>query len=128
MFNAKFIKKNGKLTYRTEKESLAYAEFVKLIEEGEELEMFISIQGKAGSYAQISKIHVCIREMAKESGYTFDEMKKIVKTQAGLCFDVNDEGKKLEMCKSFAECSSDELSQAVQACIEIGAEYNINLA
>jgi hypothetical protein len=55
-------------------------------------------------------------------------MKKLVKKQAGLCFDVNDEGKQLEMCKSFGECSSDELSQAVQACIEIGAEYNINLA
>jgi len=128
MFNAKFIKKEGKLTYKTDKESLAYRNFIDSIKEGEEVDMFISVAGKAGSYAQISKIHACIREMAKESGYTFEEMKRIVKIQAGLCFEVNDEGKKLEMCKSFAECSSDELSQAVQACIEIGAEYNINLA
>lgn len=128
MFSAKFVKKEGKLTYKSDKESIAYRNFIDSIKEGEEVEMFISIKGKAGSYAQISKIHACIREMAKESGYTFDEMKKLVKRQAGLCFDVNDEGRKLEMCKSFAECSSDELSQAVQACIEIGAEYNINLA
>ena len=128
MFSAKFVKKDGKMTYMSEKEGVAYKNFINLIKEGEELDMFISIKGTAGSYAQISKIHVCIREMAKESGYTFDEMKKIVKKQAGLCFDVNDEGKQLEMCKSFGECSSDELSQAVQACIEIGAEYNINLA
>ena len=123
MFSAKFIKKNGKLTYRTEKESLAYAEFVKLVEEGEELEMFISIQGKAGSYAQISKIHVCIREMAKESGYTFDEMKTIIKQQSGLCYDAGD----VEYCKSFADCSKDELVLAIEACIQIGKEFNINL-
>jgi len=128
MFSAKFVKKEGKLTYKSDKDGVAYKNFVESIKEGEELEMFISIQGKAGSYAQISKIHACIREMAKESGYTFDEMKKLVKEQAGLCFVVNDEGKQLEMCKSFAECSSDELSQAVQACIEIGLNYNINLA
>lgn len=128
MFSARFVKKDGKLTYKSDKDGIAYKNFVESIKEGEELEMFISIQGKSGSYAQISKIHACIREMAKESGYTFDEMKKLVKKQAGLCFDVNDEGKQLEMCKSFAECSSDELSQAVQACIEIGLEYNINLA
>lgn len=128
MFSARFVKKDGKLTYKSDKDGIAYKNFVESIKEGEELEMFISIQGKSGSYAQISKIHACIREMAKESGYTFDEMKKLVKKQAGLCFDVNDEGKQLEMCKSFAECSSDELSQAVQACIEIGLNYNINLA
>ena len=128
MFSAKFIKKEGKLTYKLEKDGVAYRNFIYSIKESEEVEMFISIKGKSGSYAQISKIHVCIREMAKESGYTFDEMKKLVKKQAGLCFDVNDEGKQLEMCKSFAECSSDELSQAVKACIEIGAKYNINLA
>ena len=128
MFSAKFVKKEGKLTYKTEKESLAYRNFIDSIKEGEEVDMFISIHGKGGSYAQISKIHACIREMAKESGYTFDEMKKIIKQHAGLCFEVNDEGKKLEMCKSFAECSNDELSQAIQACIEIGLEYNINLA
>ena len=128
MFSAKFVKKEGKLTYKSDKESLAYKNFIDSIKEGEEVDMFISVAGKSGSYAQISKIHACIREMAKESGYTFEEMKKLVKKHAGLCFDVNDEGKQLEMCKSFAECSSDELSQAVQACIEIGAEYNINLA
>jgi hypothetical protein len=128
MFSAKFVKKEGKLTYKTEKESLAYKNFIDQIQEGEEVDMFLSIPGKGGSYAQISKIHACVREMAKESGYTFEEMKKLVKKQAGLCYAVNDEGKQLEMCKSFAECSNDELSQAIQACIEIGLEYNINLA
>ena len=81
MFSAKFVKKEGKLTYKSEKDGVAYKNFVESIKEGEELEMFISIKGAAGSYAQISKIHVCIREMAKESGYTFDEMKKLVKKQ-----------------------------------------------
>jgi len=128
MFSAKFVKKEGKLTYKSDKDGIVYKNFIASIKEGQEVDMFISVPGKGGSYAQISKIHACVREMAKESGYTFEEMKKIVKKQAGLCFDVNDEGKQLEMCKSFAECSNDELSQAIQACIEIGLEYNINLA
>jgi hypothetical protein len=30
-------------------------------------------------------------------------------------------------CKSFADCSKDELLLAIEACIEIGKEVNINL-
>jgi hypothetical protein len=30
-------------------------------------------------------------------------------------------------CKSFADCSKDELVLAIEACIEIGRELNVNL-
>jgi hypothetical protein len=54
--------------------------------------------------------------MAKESGYTFDEMKVIVKQASGL------------EDKSFADCSKDELMLAIEACIQIGREqFNLNL-
>jgi len=54
--------------------------------------------------------------MAKESGYTFDEMKDVVKDASGLGG------------KSFADCSKDELMLAIEACIQIGREqFNLSL-
>ena len=65
----------------------------------------------------------CIRELAKESGYTFEEMKTLVKEQSGLCYNTEEE----TVCKSFADCSKDEIMLTIQACIENGRIYNINL-
>jgi hypothetical protein len=47
----------------------------------------------------------------------------LVKKQAGLCIE---NATSLE-CKSFADCSKDEISLAIEACIEIGRYYNLNL-
>jgi acetate kinase len=82
----------------------------------------------AGSFAQISKIHTCIRELANEGGYTFEEMKSLIKQRSGLCIVITENDEAKEIYKSFAECTKDELSMAIQACIEIGEIYNINLA
>jgi hypothetical protein len=127
MFNANFIKKNGKLTYQTEKDGIAYKTFINKLPENSVVEMFVSVVTEKGSYAQISKIHASIRELSKESGYTFDEMKKLVKEQSGLSFIVKDEGKDEHLIKSFAECTKEELSSVIQSCVEIGTNYNLNL-
>jgi len=117
MFSGKFIKKNGKLTYATPQDKLAYEIFVDKLQEGEKVDMFIEIYSTDHSKAQLAKVHACIRELAKESGYTFDEMKLVIKEHAGLAG------------KSFADCSKDDLMLAIEACIQIGREnYNINLA
>ena len=76
-----------------------------------------------GSLAQLAKVHACIRELAKECGYTFDEMKFIVKKHSGLCYD----GGGAEYCKSFKECSKEELAMAIESAIELGRDLNINL-
>ena len=116
MFSGKFIKKNGKLIYAEPKDKLAYELFVDKIPEGQKVEMYIDLANADHSKAQLAKVHACIREMAKESGYTFDEMKSIIKDATGL---IN---------KSFADCSKDELMLAIEACIQIGGEqFNINL-
>jgi hypothetical protein len=53
---------------------------------------------------------------AKELGYTFDEMKLVVKQASGL------------EDKSFADCSKDDLMLAIEACIQIGREqFNLSL-
>jgi hypothetical protein len=62
---------------------------------------------------------VSIRELAAESGHTFDEMQTLVKMKAGLCWE--------DHCKSFGDCSSEELNLAIQAVIEIGDELTLNL-
>jgi len=117
MFSGKFIKKNGKLTYATPQDKLAYEIFVDKIQEEQIVDMYLDLASADHSKAQLAKVHACIRELAKESGYTFDEMKIVVKEAAGL------EG------KSFAECSKEDIMLAIEACIQIGREnYNINLA
>jgi hypothetical protein len=123
MYTGKLIKKDGKLTYGHPKDKLAYELFLQKLQEGQEVEMYIDLANADHSRAQINKVHACIRELAKESGYTFEEMKKIVKERSGLCY-TDSEG---EFCKSFAECTKDQLMLTIQACIEIGVELNVNL-
>lgn len=122
MFNGKLVKKNGKLSFADDKSRLGYQIFVDKLSEGQTVDVYFDITDNKHSVAQLKKVHACIRELAKESGYTFEEMKVLVKKQSGLCIEA--EG--VLECKSFAECSKDELSLAIEACSEIGAMYNIS--
>lgn len=96
-----------------------YQMFIDTLLPGQKVSSFLETVSDTGTYPQLSMIHAMIRKMAMESGYTFDEMKKEVKNRSGL--KVGDE------YKSFADCSIEELSLAIQACIEIGRIMNLNL-
>jgi hypothetical protein len=125
MYSGKLVKTDGKLVFSDEKTKLAYQIFMDKLSEGQKVEMYIGLADADHSIAQLAKVHACIRELAKESGYSFDEMKKLIKEKSGLCYDGGD----AVFCKSFADCSKDEIALAIEACIEIGREnYNINLA
>jgi hypothetical protein len=116
MASSKLVKRNGKLVYATPQDKLAYELFVEKLPEGQKVEIYIDLADADHSKAQLAKVHACIRELAKESGYTFDEMKNLVKDSSGL------------KDKSFADCSKDELMLAIEASIEIGKKYyNLNL-
>jgi hypothetical protein len=52
-------------------------------------------------------------------------MKRLVKIEAGLTYP-GDNGE--VECKSFGDCSIEEVMLAIEACIEIGYNYNLNLA
>jgi hypothetical protein len=124
MYSGKLVKKDGKLVFSDEKTKLAYQIFMDKLSEGQKVEMYIGLADADHSIAQLAKVHACIRELAKESGYSFDEMKKLIKEKSGLCYDGGD----AIFCKSFSDCSKDEIALAIEACIEIGREnYNINL-
>jgi len=126
MYTSKLKKVNGKLT-QPDKNKILFEQFVKSLPEGVEVEMFMNIVTDNGSLAQISKVHTCIRILAQESGYTFEEMKLLIKQRSGLCIVFTEGEISQEICKSFGQCTKDELSMAIQACVEIGEIYNINL-
>jgi len=122
MFTVKLVKRDGKLVYPDDKSKLNYQIFLDKLSDGQQVEVFMGLTSDDGSVAQLAKVHSCIRELAKESGYTFDEMKTIIKQHSGLCYDADG----AEYCKSFADCSKMELVLAIEACIQIGKEFNIS--
>jgi hypothetical protein len=93
--------------------------FIKGLQEGETVVITYEVQTADHSYAQLSKLHKCIRELANYTGDSFEDMKLQVKLRAGLCTD--------DSCKSFSECSKEELSMAIQAAIEIGDLVDFSL-
>jgi len=112
----RFVKIGGELKPLTAADGVKYFEFRKELVEGEEIELFITkIENENdATLGQIAKIHAMIRDLARETGNTFDEMKLTVKEKAGLINPASKES------KSFAKCSKQEISDAIQTCIEIG--------
>jgi len=119
VLNIKLIKREGKLVHKDTSDSSLFKIFVDSLEEGQSVDVFFDAHVDNGTYAQISKLKVSIREMAAESGHSFEEMQNIVKERAGLCWE--------GYCKSFGDCSIEELSLAIQAAVEIGDDLNLNL-
>jgi hypothetical protein len=116
-------KKDGKLVYNIKAQENIYNSFVEDLPEGTKVEIFVSVSDGNGTNAQIAKIHVSIRQLANEVGYSFSEMKLLVKRKAGLCFNKNG----TEYCKSFGDCSKEELNSVIQEIIELGDELGSNL-
>jgi hypothetical protein len=116
------VKKNGKLIYKSLADKVKHEQLVKELEEGQSVNIFFDSNRDTGTFAQLAKIHASIRELASETGYSFDEMKTTVKEKAGLCWHNSEE----MYCKSFAECSVEELGMAINAIQEIGDLVGVN--
>lgn len=128
IFHGQFVKNiYGELVPATTADATRYGEFKKGIIDGQTIEIFMESNVDNGSVPQLAKIHVCIRELAKELGYSFEDMKLEVKRQAGLCVKKHLGGDTFMVCKSFGDCSKDELALAIEAIIEIGDTVGMNL-
>jgi hypothetical protein len=103
-----------------------YMEFIASLQDDQKVEIFMEANEDSGTVPQLAKIHVCIRELAKELGYTFEDMKLEVKRKAGLCIKKGLGGEVFMICKSFADCSKDELGLTIEAINEIGDTVGIN--
>ena len=112
----RFGKHGGKLKLLTSDDAAKYFQLEKELAEGEIVEVYITkIDNEDDKTSgQLAKVHACIRELARETGHTFEEMKEIVKEKAGLIDPASKE------YKSFSDCNKKELSDAIQMCVEIG--------
>jgi hypothetical protein len=115
----KLEKRNNQLVVNNELGKTKLDLFIKGLADGEQVFVTYEVASNSGNYAQLSKLHKCIRELANYTGDSFEDMKVQVKVRSGLCID-ND-------CRSFADCSVQELSLAIQAVIEIGDIVGFNL-
>lgn len=119
-FDGRFVKKNGKLQHAASSENATYKLFIDSLEEGAVVEMYMSVENDNGTLPQLAKIHAMCRTLANHIGESFSDMKLIVKEKAGL---ITQTESGLHV-KSFAVCSKEELSLAIQAAKEIGELVN----
>ena len=128
IFEAKLKKKDGKLKYTKESYNILYKEFIDLVKNNDEVSMIMEIEtGDGPSLAQLAKVHKCIRVLASDLGYNFEDVKILIKDKAGLVIKRTVEGKNYMDWKSFGKCSAEEINLAIQACIAIGDMVGSNL-
>jgi hypothetical protein len=126
-FTGKLVKKNGSLNTLTASGSKQLEHFIDHVAEGTIIDFFYETQHDDGTLPQLAKLHVLIRQLSSHIGETVENMKLLVKDRAGLCIVREVSGKEYFLAKSFAECSREDLSLAIQAAIEIGQEVNLFL-
>ena len=131
--------KEGKLIHIRSADEAKYKEFIKELEPGDQVDVFMEINSADNTLLQLSKVHKCIREIAKHTGNSFDDIKMVIKDKAGLVIKrsvsvlntIDPEAgshQKIYMdWKSFAKISKDDLSLAIQACIDLGDTVGLNL-
>lgn len=116
----KYIIKDGQLFPATEADAARVKLFNKSLVDGEQVEVyFTKVNGAEKTLGQLAKVHAHIRDIAMFSGNSFDAVKDEVKRKAGL-YIITGTSSSDKVLKSFADCNKEELSSAIQACIEIG--------
>jgi hypothetical protein len=126
-FTGKYIKREGRLEFSSLAQAKQFELFVSKVPDHSIVEVFYEQTHDDGTLPQLAKLHVMIKELAMHIGETVENMKLLVKDRAGLCISREVSGKEYFLAKSFGECSREELSLAIQAAIEIGAEVNYHL-
>jgi len=124
IMSVKVTKQNGNLIYKDKAMKALHKEFIDSLVEGQTVEIFFEAFKDDGSNLQLAKIHACIRKLAHEIGFTFEEMKKEIKRRSGLAH--GDLSTPNGYVKSFGDCSSEELSLVIQTIIEAGDFINVN--
>lgn len=126
-FTGKYIKREGRLEFSSLAASKQFELFVSHIPDGQIVEVFYEEQHDDGTLPQLAKLHVLIKQLAMHVGESVENMKLLIKDRAGLCIAREVSGKEYFLAKSFAECSKEELSLAIQAAIEIGEDVGFTL-
>ena len=127
MFNTSLKKIGDKFIHIKTGDEVRYKEFIKILDEGTQVDMFMEINSGDGTLDQLAKVHKCIRVLANQSGCTFEDMKMVIKDRSGLVIKRTVLGKEYMDWKSFGNISRDDLGLAIQTCIELGDAMKLNL-
>lgn len=119
LFNSILIKKDGEWKHSLSIKQQEYKDMMDTLPDGTKVNLTVEVQGKDATYAQMKRIHAMIRQLSSDTGGDFDDLKEMIKKNSGLCID--------EKCKSFADCDTEELNLAIQACIKLGDFCGSNL-
>lgn len=111
---------DGKLVPKRDVDKYKLENYLKSLEEGTVLQVTYEEHSTDATYAQLSKIQACTRELANYLGYSHTEVKDMVKVKAGL-YDSESN------IKSFADCSKEELSSAIEVVIQMGEQVGFAL-
>ena len=118
------VDKDGVMNPSSPKEEQKFYRMLHALKPGNRVSAMYEVIKDDHSLVQLAKVHALIRELAHCTGNEFEDVKLEIKRKAGLTVKSKDsEGKPIEMVKSFADCSKDQLSMAIQACIELGTEF-----
>lgn len=117
-------KKDGKFTYAKSSDEALYKKMISETPEDAKIVAMFEIVSQDGTIGQLSKLHACIRQLSLHLGYDFEDMKTYIKHISGFVTTKIIEGKEITRIKSFADCSKEELSFAIQSCINFGNKVN----
>jgi len=126
-FNGKMRKKRGRLEFISLALSKQFELFVSKVEEGQIVEFFYEATHDDGTLPQLAKIHAMLKTLSIHTGISVEDLKLMIKDQAGLCLAREVSGKEYFLAKSFGDCSKEELSLAIQAAIDLGVQTNCPL-
>lgn len=118
IFSIKLVKKDGKLVHKSNATLGMFMDFVDSLEEGQVVEGFFEAFADNGTNAQLAKIHVCLKQLATDTGNSVSDLKRAIKERCGLCWNTPDG----EYCKSFADCSKEELALVIEEIKQIGID------
>ncbi len=116
----KLKKEDGKLVATSQSMRMHYMNFVGKLAEDDLVEVYYEMLEDTQSLGQLARVHCMIRDLSQHTGTTFEGMKLLVKEKSGLFTIRTVEDREVMYCKSFADCSKEDLNLAIQACIEIG--------
>lgn len=71
----------------------------------------------------LAKVHKSIRVLSFHTGFTFEEMKSVIKKRSGLYMT----SKSGIEYKSFAYCTKEELMLAIQACVDLSIDVDVTI-
>jgi hypothetical protein len=127
-FTGKYLKKEGVLKFSTLAQKKQFELFLSQIKDDQIVDVFYEVQHDDGTLPQLAKLHVLLKHLATHIGESVENLKLLVKDRAGLCIAREVAGREYFLAKSFAECSKEELSLAIQAAIEIGEDVNFYIS